>query len=106
MTFNVTGKIVKAFDKKSGVSQAGKEWASQDFLLQEKDRDTVLFFNVFGEENIANYNLQNGDDVTLMLDVTSREWNGRYFTELRCKQCFVTKGVSKASKAATEDAPF
>lgn len=107
MTFNVTGTIVKVFDKKSGTSQAGKEWASQDFLIQEQNSENTLFFNVFGEENITNYNLNEGDAVSVILDVRSREWNGRYYTELRCKQCFQTakKKATMPSPAST-DAPF
>lgn len=100
MTFNVTGKIVKAFEKKSGVSQAGKEWASQDFLIQEMNSENVLFFNVFGEENLANYGLEEGADVSVVLDARSREWNGRYYTELRCKQCYA-QGRPVAKKPAT-----
>jgi hypothetical protein len=113
MTFNVSGKIVRTFDKKSGVSQAGKEWASQDFLIQEQGSENVLFFNVFGEENIANFNLREGADVSLILDARSREWNGKYFTELRCKQCFAATGTSRVSTVKkqenfppVEDAPF
>lgn len=109
MTFNATGKIVKAFEKKSGVSQAGKEWASQDFLLQEKDSENVLFFNVFGEENLSNYNLEEGTDVSIIFDVRSREWNGRYYTELRCRQCYVQSralNTKPVAQTATNEAPF
>ena len=109
MTFNVTGTITKVFEKKSGTSQAGKEWASQDFVIQEQNSDNVLFFNVFGEENITNYNLAVGDDVSVVLDARSREWNGRYFTELRCKQCFQSKkkpSTTTPPVAAVGDVPF
>lgn len=110
MTFNVTGTIVKAFDKKSGTSQAGKEWASQDFVIQEKGSENVLFFNVFGEENIASYNLAVGDEISVILEARSREWNGKYFTELRCRQCFHTtkKPVTSTNPpiATVGDAPF
>ena len=111
MTFNVTGTIVKVLDKKSGTSQAGKEWASQDFVLQEKGSENVLFFNVFGEENITSYNLEVGDEVSVILEVRSREWNGKYFTELRGRQCFHTTkkpatSVQTPPIATVGDAPF
>lgn len=107
MTFNVTGTIVKVLEKKSGTSQAGKEWASQDFVIQEQNSDNILFFNIFGEENITNYNLEEGDAISVILDVRSREWNGKYFTELRCKQCFhTTKKKTAAQPTVSTEAPF
>ena len=107
MTFNVTGTIVKVLEKKSGTSQAGKECASQDFVIQEQNSDNILFFNIFGEENITNYNLEEGDAVSVILDARSREWNGKYFTELRCKQCFhTTKKKTVAQPTVSTEAPF
>lgn len=88
----VKGKIAAIFDKKEGVSKtSGKSWASQDFAIQDEDNE-VLVFNVFGAENIAQYGLTVGAEVLVELSITSREYNGKYFTQVRCLNCSRTSG--------------
>jgi hypothetical protein len=88
MRVTVNGKIVAVLEKKSGISKAGKEWANQDYVLQPDGDEDVISFNVFGEENIANYNLHVGSMVSVTLGIRSREYNGKYYPEVRAIQCY------------------
>ena len=88
MRVTVNGKIVAVLEKKSGISKTGREWANQDYVLQPDGDDDVISFNVFGEENIANYNLRVGSEVSVTLGISSREYNGKYYPEIRAVQCY------------------
>ena len=86
MTINVTGKIVEILQAKSGVSRNGNEWTNQEFVLEEDDKNRIVF-NVFGAQKIAEYNLQVGSTAAVTLKVESTSWNGKYFTKLSCIGC-------------------
>lgn len=84
MIVKVKGVIEKALERKSGVSSSGKSWASQEFVIKEdNERQTILCFEVFGEETLAELNLQVGKNVELSCVIECREWNGKYYTKLK-----------------------
>ena len=35
-------------------------------------------FNVFGEENLTRFNIQEGQELTVSFDINAREYNGRW----------------------------
>ena len=86
MIFKLTGQILQAFQAQSGVSQnSGNQWMSQEFLLQhdfDQQHPKYMSFRVFGQQKIAQLNLQPGQWVTLSLDVNAREYNGRWYNEI------------------------
>ncbi len=83
----VQGKILEVFPAKSGVSQkSGKEWMTQDYLLEVPSMGQYtkkMTFNVFGAENIRNFNIQKGEEVIVQFDIDAREYNGRWYNEVR-----------------------
>ena len=40
-------------------------------------------FNLFGEDRIKQFNIQNGEDLTIQFDIDAHEYNGRWFNEIR-----------------------
>ena len=103
MRVTVNGKIVAVLEKKSGISKAGNEWTNQDFVIQPDGDEDIIAFNVFGEENIANYNLRVGSVVSVTLVIRSREYNGKYYPEVRAVQCYSQAG--SANTAPAQPAP-
>lgn len=87
MQLTTRGTITRVFDKREGVSKAGKAWASQDFGFVEDGTEDMVVFNIFGDDIITNVALKEGDDVTIKFDVRSREYNGRFYTEVRFIEC-------------------
>lgn len=78
------GKVIAALPERSGVSQRG-EWKSQEFVIQyqEGQYPRHLCFNVFGAERLQRFNIQVGQYVLVAFDIDAREWNGRWFTDVR-----------------------
>ena len=88
----VTGKIEQVLDYKSGVgANSGKAWSKQGFLLAykrgEHEYDAKLAFDVWGDDRIKEFALKVGDVVTLTLDIASREYNGRWYTDITAFRC-------------------
>ncbi len=86
MTTSITGKIVEVLQPKSGVSKSGNEWMSQSFVLEEENKDKIVF-DVFGANKIAEYNLQVGSTAAVTVKIESTSWNGKYFTKVSCVNC-------------------
>lgn len=80
----IQGKIIQAFEPRSGQSERG-QWMAQDFLLESFDQpySRKCLFSVWGAERLQQFNLKEGDDVAVDLDIDAREYNGRYYNSLR-----------------------
>ena len=94
-----TGKIIAVLQPQSGVSsKSGKEWFVQSYVLETTgEHPKRICFEVFGQEKVAQFGLQMGDDVTIHFDLDSREWNGRWFLKASCFR--VDKGVPQVQYA-------
>ena len=76
----ITGKLIKKFDIESGISKAGKEWNKQSILLEQNaEFNKELVISAFGDKIQKIKNLQEGDNLKVLCNVYSREYNGRYF---------------------------
>lgn len=100
------GKVIVALPARSGVSQRG-EWKSQEFVIeyQEGQYPRRLCFNVFGEERLQRFNIQVGQYVSVSFDIDAREWNGRWFTDIRAYDVRLADPNANQPGMAPVDAP-
>lgn len=82
----IQGKIDAILPAVGGVSQrTGNPWKKQTFILQtEEQYPKKIPFDIFGEDKIVQMNVQPGESVTVFFDIEGHEYNGRWFTSLRC----------------------
>jgi len=81
----IEGRIVRMLDPQSGASARGP-WVKQEFVLECPDGKFTkqVCFNVWGEEKVkelSSFHL--GDDVQVSFSPSSREFNGKWYTDLR-----------------------
>lgn len=80
------GKVKVLLPIQSGVSKAGKEWAKRDIVItQDPDskypKDACVTF--FGADKVGSLEQYDaGTNVVVDFNVESREWEGRYFTNI------------------------
>lgn len=81
----ITGKIISALEPRGGVSQrTGNAWKMQEFVIETIEQyPKRCVFNVFGEDNLGRFNIQVGSVYTVSFDINAREWNGRWFNDVR-----------------------
>lgn len=76
----IKGKIVAVLEEKSGEGKNGT-WKSQDAVLETTDQyHKKVAFNMYGDKITP---LQIGQEVTVSFDIESKEFNGRWFTNLK-----------------------
>jgi len=81
----VSGKITSILDVEKGTSKAGKDWQKQNFVIDTGEKfNNIICFQVFGVdkcEALTKYN-KVGDVVNVSFNVSSREYNGKYYHNL------------------------
>lgn len=100
---DIQGKIICACELRQGVSQRnGSTWKAQDFVLETMDAyPRKCVFTVWGEDKLAQFNLNIGDEVTVSIDIDAHEYNGRWYNSIRAWK--VQRGI--ANTGITETAP-
>ena len=89
----IKGKIIHALPEVSGTSKAGNLWKKKEYVLENTDGQfpRKVAFTCFGD-NADKINLQVGQTATIYFDIESREWNGKWFTDIRCWRADVEIG--------------
>ena len=98
----IQGKIIMKLPLQEGTSKAGNPWKKQEYVLETfGNYPRKVKFDFFGER-VDQYQLNEGEDVTISFDLESREFNGRWYTDVRAFSC--QKGVAPAAPAAPSPA--
>ena len=81
----LTGKVIAVMEARSGKSaRTGNDWMTQEYVIEVPGQfPKRCIFSVFGEDRIKQFNIQNGEDITIQFDIDAREYNGRWFNDVR-----------------------
>ena len=81
----LTGRIIAVLPANSGVSnRTGNPWMSQEYVIEVPGQyPRRCMFRLFGEDRIRQFNIQNGEDLTIQFDIDAHEYQGRWFNEVR-----------------------
>ena len=101
---DISGKIVQKLPLQSGESKtSGKPWQLQAYVLETQEQyPRKVYFEVFGEQRVKDYNCEIDDLVTVSFDIESREFNGRWYTSIRAWK--IQQGIVDAATQAAAPA--
>jgi hypothetical protein len=106
----VKGKLVKKLELQTGVSKAGKEWEKQSIVIDTGGEfNNEVCVSAFGDKVAQMNKLEIGMEVSVLCNVYSREYNGRYYHNI--DGYFFTNQSNKTSDKITngeveDDMPF
>ncbi len=82
---DLTGKVIAIMEPRSGVSsRTGNPWMTQEYVIEVPGQyPRKMVFNIFGEDRIKQFNIQPGEEITVQFDIDAREYNGRWFNDIR-----------------------
>jgi hypothetical protein len=90
----MSGTVIAILPKQTGTNKAGNTWEKQDFVIQTTGQyPKKLCFAVWGDK-IAKFQIREGEEITVFFDVESREYMGKYYTDVKAWN--VTKGAAVA----------
>jgi len=101
----ITGKIVQLLAKQTGQGKNGT-WEKQDYILEtEGQYPKKVCFNLWGEK-IGQFAIQQGDVVMVSFDIESREYNGRWYTDVRAWNVKKSGAAQAPQNQPAEDLSF
>jgi len=78
----LAGKVVQVLDVVTGEGKNG-QWKKQDFILELPGQyQRKVCITLFGDK-IEQANLRTGDEVKVEIDIESREFNGKWYTNVK-----------------------
>ena len=83
MRYEITGKIIDIPELQSGEGKNGT-WRRQEFAIQIDDREYTkeVAFTIWGDK-IDDFHIALDQQVAVVFDVSSRNYNGKWYTTLK-----------------------
>ncbi|MCC5936137.1 MAG: DUF3127 domain-containing protein [Lunatimonas sp.] len=92
----LNGKVIQALDEQSGNGRNGV-WKKRDYVIETGGNyPKKVCVTVWGDK-IDQFGLQVGDEVNLGIEIESREYNGKWYTDIK-----VWKAAKNGAPAAKE----
>jgi hypothetical protein len=79
----LTGRITTITAEESGQSKAGKTWRKRTFVIETDGQYPKLVALIQFGDAIDKTPLNEGDTVTAYIDIESREYGGKYYTDVK-----------------------
>ena len=105
----LVGRIAEVMPVVSGISErTGNPWKSQEYLFEYFSWSGAKYANrmvarAFGEDDIAKFNLKQGEEVTLTIrfDANKSKDGSRWFNEIRINNVERPQGTQQPVQAQT-----
>jgi hypothetical protein len=83
MALELTGKVLQLLPEQTGTGKNGA-WVKQDFIVETQEQfPKKVCFSAWGDKVATIKGLGAGTTVKVQFNVESREFNGRWYTDLR-----------------------
>jgi hypothetical protein len=102
----ITAKLVQLLPLQTGVSKNG-EWKKQDIIVESDSQyPKKICISIWGDK-IQSAQLKPGTGLTIDFDIESREFNGRWYTDVKAWKIESVDGANNAaSQPITNDYGF
>lgn len=105
MDLQITGKVIDVLEEQSGTSKNGT-WRKQEFILETPGQYPKQVCLVQWGDNIDKFAVAVGQTLTAHIDIQSREYNGRWYTDVKAWRIERPDEGAPPSPAQAEDEPW
>ncbi|MGE0771479.1 MAG: DUF3127 domain-containing protein [Cyclobacteriaceae bacterium] len=82
MSMELKGRVVQLLPMQSGMGKKG-QWKKQEFIVETVGQyPKKVCLSLWGNK-VDQFGVKEGDDIAAMIDIESREYNGRWYTDVR-----------------------
>lgn len=82
MDLKITGTVTRILEEQSGEGRNGP-WRKQDFVLETPGQYPKPVCITQWGEKIEEFGVREGETLTVHIDIQSREYNGRWYTDVK-----------------------
>ena len=100
MDLTLTGTVVQLLEEKSGSGRNGP-WRKREFILEVPGEYPKKVCIMQWGDAIDRAALAQGDEITAHIDIASREYNGRWYTDVKAWK--VEKSAAAVPQAGAPD---
>jgi len=103
----LAGRVIAVLEPRSGVAKSsGNPWMIQEYVIETHEQfPHRMCFSLFGEDKINQANIQMGEEINVSFDINSREYQGRWFTDIRAWKIDRVSADQPATADAAAAAP-
>lgn len=104
MDIQISGKVTQILEEQSGSGKNGP-WRKQEFILETQEQYPKEVCIVQWGDKIDEFNVQEGETIIAHVDIQSREYNGRWYTDVKAWKIERNQGSSQ-DRPPQDDVPF
>ena len=78
----LSGKIIQLLPEKSGESARGP-WRKQEYILETESQYPKQVCFMAWSDKIDEFAIKKGENLVVSIDIESREYNGRWYTDVK-----------------------
>ena len=79
---DISGKVIQVLPKQTGAGKNGP-WEKQDYVIEiQGTYPKKVCFNLWGAK-ISQFDIKEGEFINIGVDIESREYQGRWYTDVR-----------------------
>jgi hypothetical protein len=78
----ISGKIVQVLAEQGGTSQRGP-WKKREYILETMEKYPKKVCLAVWNDDVDQFNIKLGEQVTASINIESREYNGRWYTDVK-----------------------
>ena len=82
LDLKITGRVVEILEEQSGEGKNGP-WRKREFILETEENYPAKVCLVQWGDEIDKAALEEGERLTAHIDIRSREYNGRWYTDVK-----------------------
>ena len=105
MSLEITGKVIEILEEKSGEGKNGT-WRKQEFVLEIPGQYPKPVCLVVWGDNIDKFGVKDGETLTSHIDIQSREFNGKWYTDVKAWRVERKAGGEGSGAPAGGDEPW
>jgi len=101
LTMEIQGKVTHVLPEQTGTSKSGKDWSKSEFVVEVSgEYPKSVAIQTFGDKVTLP---KIGQDVTVSVNIESREWNGKWYTNVTAWKIEVESGATVEESEPVED---
>ncbi|MDD4847297.1 MAG: DUF3127 domain-containing protein [Bacteroidales bacterium] len=106
MSVELIGKFMESLPLRTGASNKGGEWRVQDFIMEIGGQyPKKVCISLWNEKIDTLTHLKVGDDIKASVDIESREFNGKWYTNIKAWQVEKMNSKTEVAQSLPEIPP-
>jgi len=105
MDLQITGRVIDILEEQSGQGKNGP-WRKQEFILETAGQYPKQVCVVQWGDNIDKFGVSEGETLTAYIDIQSREYNGRWYTDVKAWRVERGEGAGVAAPPPSAGEPW